>query len=318
MLELINTERRKAGVDPVALGTNAAAQLHAESMLDNCFSSHWGIDGMKPYMRYTLAGVHQSNGENISGSDYCITATSGYRALSGIEQEMAESMNGLVASPGHLKTILNPWYKKVNIGLAWDRYNLMLVQQFEGDHIVYAQSPIIDNGMLEMSGTVKNEAVFYGDRDLSIQIHYDPPPRILTRGQLSRTYCSNLGLRVAALRPPLTGNRYYPENDFVDMYSPCPDPYEIPKASDPPRSPGEAHRFWQEAYEASRLLEERSIVVPWVTALEFDAYEQFFSVKADLTEIVAERGSGVYTVLLWAFHDSGESVLVSEYSIFVE
>ncbi|MXY20302.1 MAG: hypothetical protein F4Y49_03085 [Dehalococcoidia bacterium] len=69
MLELINAERAKAGVGSVVLGDNIAAQLHAEAALENCFASHWGIDGLKPYMRYSLAGGYQSNGENGSGSD---------------------------------------------------------------------------------------------------------------------------------------------------------------------------------------------------------------------------------------------------------
>ena len=68
MLNLINEERRKAGVPEVTLGSNRAAQLHAEASLAGCFSSHWGMDGLKPYMRYTLAGGQQSNGENLSGS----------------------------------------------------------------------------------------------------------------------------------------------------------------------------------------------------------------------------------------------------------
>ena len=47
MLELINTQRDRAGLNPVTLGTNTAAQIHAEAALENCFSSHWGIDGIK-------------------------------------------------------------------------------------------------------------------------------------------------------------------------------------------------------------------------------------------------------------------------------
>ena len=43
MLELINAERQKVGLNAVVLGDNIAAQLHAESSLQNCFSSHWGV-----------------------------------------------------------------------------------------------------------------------------------------------------------------------------------------------------------------------------------------------------------------------------------
>lgn len=74
MLELINLERAKVGAPPVVLGDNIAAQLHAESALENCFTGHWGVDGLKPYMRYSLAGGYQSNGENASGLSYCIKA----------------------------------------------------------------------------------------------------------------------------------------------------------------------------------------------------------------------------------------------------
>ena len=80
MLELINEERENAGVGPVTMGNNFAAQLHAENALDACFGSHWGVDGLKPYMRYSLAGGYQSNGENGSGST---TASRHTKAIAG-------------------------------------------------------------------------------------------------------------------------------------------------------------------------------------------------------------------------------------------
>ena len=119
MLELVNAERVKAGVTPVMLGDNSAAQLHAESMLVNCFSSHWGIDGLKPYMRYTRAGGYQSNGENVYGGSYCIRERDGYRQRSGINHEISNGVDWLMTSPGHRRNILNPTHKKLNVGLAW-------------------------------------------------------------------------------------------------------------------------------------------------------------------------------------------------------
>ena len=124
MLQLINEERVRAGVAPVILGDNVAAQLHAESAMENCFSSHWGIDGLKPYMRYSLAGSYQSNGENAYGGNYCITAADGYGGLASIDEEIREAMEDWMDSPDHRANILRPWHKKVNIGLAWDRYNI--------------------------------------------------------------------------------------------------------------------------------------------------------------------------------------------------
>ena len=56
VLNLINEEREKSNLQPVALGSNQSAQDHAQSMMENNISGHWGLDGMLPYMRYTLAG----------------------------------------------------------------------------------------------------------------------------------------------------------------------------------------------------------------------------------------------------------------------
>ena len=156
MLELINRERTKAGLSPVELGTNLAAQIHAESSLENCTSSHWGVDGLKPYMRYSLAGGYQSNGENGHGLDYCITGREKYRAISNIEGEIREAMSGWMRSPGHRSNILDKWHKKVNIGLAWDRYNIVAYQHFEGDHVRYEALPTIEDGILSLEGTTKN------------------------------------------------------------------------------------------------------------------------------------------------------------------
>ena len=141
MLELINAERAKVGAPAVVLGDNIAAQLHAETSLENYSSSHWGVDGLKPYMRYSLAGGYQSNAENGSGSDYCITASDGYRANASIKQEIRETMAGWMRSQGHRRNILDPWHKKVNIGLAWDRYNTVMYQHFEGDYVEYQNMP---------------------------------------------------------------------------------------------------------------------------------------------------------------------------------
>ena len=317
MLELINEERIKAGASPVTLGDNIAAQLHAENSLANCFSSHWGVDGLKPYMRYSLAGGYQTNGENGSGSDYCIKASDRYRALSSIKVEVWEAMEGWMDSTDHRRNILDKWHKKVNIGLAWDKYNFTAVQHFEGGYVEYDQLPEISGGRLSFSGHTLNGLRFSGKRDLGLQIHYDPPPHSLTRGQVSRTYCYNSGLQIAAFRYPLTGNSFWTEDEFTKTYSPCPDPYSVSPNAPAPRSPEEARRFWQRAYDASQTRNEQTITVPWITASEWTARGTDFSVTADISHILAEYGPGVYTVMLWG-EIGGEDVPVSQYSIFYE
>ena len=317
MLELINSERTRADVPPVTLGNNIAAQLHAESSLANCFSGHWGADGLKPYMRYSLAGGYQANGENGSGSDYCIRASDGYRALGNIEAEIREMMEGWMNSPGHRRNILGKWHRKVNIGLAWDRYNMVGYQHFEGGFVQYDQLPRIMNGTLSMSGSTLNGLQFSRKEELGVQIYYDPPPHSLTRGQVSRTYCYDSGLQIAALSYPLTGNSTWTEDEFMDRYSPCPDPYDVSPEVPAPRSPDEAHGFWEQAYAASQTQRERTVTVPWVTASKWMARATDFSITANVSKLLSKYGPGVYTVLLWGEVD-GEDVPFSEYSIFHE
>ena len=315
MLSLINAERKKAGFGAVTLGDNIAAQLHAEAALENCFSSHWGVDGLKPYMRYSLAGGYQSNGENGSGLDYCIKASDGYRAKGRVEQRIEEAMDGWMRSPGHRRNILDPVHKRVNIGIAWDRYNTAMYQHFEGDYVEYQRRPGISSGVLSFSGTARNGVRFSEESDLGVQIYYDPPPQELARGQVARTYCYDNGRPVASLRWPLTGGYRWTASTFSKTYKPCPSPYDVAADSPAPRSPSEAHQAWREAYNASQSRRVQSLTVPWITASEWSAAGETFALKADIRRLLDQHGSGVYTVVVWG-DLGGAREVISEYAIF--
>lgn len=157
----------------------------------------------------------------------------------------------------------------------------------------------------------------FGEKtDLSVQIYYDPPPRDLTRGQVSRTYCYRLGIQVASLRPPVERGWRYRETAFPKTYRPCPDPYDVPSDTPGASSVDEALEFWEEAYDASRTLEEETIFVPWITASAWVANGQTFSVTANISDVLKEhRRGGVYTILVWGKND-GEDVVITEHSIF--
>ena len=306
VLDLINDERAKAGVDPVVLGDNNAAQLHAESSLANCFLSAWGVDGLKHYMRYSLAGGYQSLDGARYALGYCITASDRYRAID-IREEILEWINDTDSGD----KILDPLDKRVNIGLAWDTYNLRIVLQLEGDYVEYARLPTIENGILAVSGTVKNGAGFAGERDLGVQIYYDQPPQPLTRGQLTRTSCTDNGLQIAALRRPLSGNRFYTSHEITKTRRNCPDPYEVPADAPVPKSHDEA-RALRPTFSASLPL---SYTVPWITALEWTTSSDAFAVRADISDLLARHGNGVYSITVWGVID-GEDVVISRYSIF--
>ncbi len=310
MLELINIAREDAGVPPVALGDNDAAQLHAESALAHCFTSHWGIDGLKPYMRYSLAGGYQSNGENGSGANYCFGNE--YAPIEPIKDEIRYMMESWMGSPGHRDNILDKHHKKVNIGLAWDKYNAMAYQHFEGDHVHYASLPSIgSDGILSLSGTTKNGAEFESEEDLGISIWYDPPLHELTRGQLARTYVYSYDQWIASIRWPLTDGRSWGSDDDFSYTHTSLEPYHIP--ADVPAPPFEGDGDLSK--NASRYGVTQTITVRWLTASRWDVSDTAFSVTVDIRETLREHGEGVYSIVVWGPID-GEETIISEYSMF--
>lgn len=288
MLELINEARDNAGVPHIELGDNNAAQLHVEAALENCFFSHWGIDGLKPYMRYSLAGGYQSNGENGIGG-LCLKASDGYAALRSARWGVERAMRGLMGSPPHRGNILNKRHKKVNIGIAYDRYNIEIAQHFEGDYIEYDVLPVIVGGMLSFSGKTKNGVRFDEKEYMSVDLYYDPPPHTLTREDIAQTYAYCYGLKVAGFLKPIPRGWSYPSDKFDSDYTPCPgDPYGS-------------------NYE--------NVKGHYVIATEWVAGGTSFALKGDISKVLDKYGKGVYSVMVWGDID-GERAVISEYSIF--
>ena len=203
----------------------------------------------------------------------------------------------------------------VNVGLAWDEYNTAVVLQYEGDHVEYDRLPGIEDGILTMSGTVRNGVMFEEDRDLGIQLYYDPPPRPLTGGQIARTYCVDSGVQIASLRRPPGSGSFYSRDEYTKVHRPCPDPYEVSADTPAPASRAEARELWQAARDASQAREELMVTLPWITALDWVAEGEAFSVSADVKEVIDAYGSGVYRLVLWGPVD-GEASVISESAIF--
>ena len=309
MLALINEARIEAGLLAVVRGDNGAAQIHADHSLAKCISSHWSIDGLTPNMRYSLAGGYQSNNENVSGSDYCRLPNLGYSAISSVAEEVREAMRGWMDSPGHRANILKPRQRKVNIGLAWDRYNFVAVQQFEGDYIEYTVLPTLNGGVLSMEGKLKNGANLEHGDHFRVTISYHPPPRQLTQGQIARVYGSCLGRKVAFLS-------YGSAGTAESTWNPCLSPYDVSPDAPAPTSGNAAHALWEEArarYEA--LKESVPITVAKVRMSRWELDGDRFAISADLGDVLETHGPGVYEVTVFGVLD-GNADLISEYSIF--
>ena len=315
-LTLINDARSNTNLNKLTLDTNPAAQSHAEQSRAHCTRGHWGPDGTKPYMRYTLAGGEQYSAENVFAIDFCPENLDQYRLETPTEQ-IDFAMDRFLDSPGHRQNILNPHHRKVGIGLTYRPPTIWFVQLFVGDYIEYETKPNVDSGVLTLSGQTKNGANI-SQASPSLTIYYDPPTQPLSRGQLSRTYCYNNGLRIARIRPPPgPGSSYVDDEPSIEVTAgQCPNPYAIPPDSPPPMSNDEAHKNWQKARDSSQTMLKRQLTLPSITATKWCVTSDSFAVSADISDLLTQHGDGVYTIVLWA-EINGEDVPISEYSIFI-
>ena len=319
MLQLTNQEREKAGVPPVRLGTNPAAQLHAEAALEGCYSSHWDRWGLKPNHRYTITGGTGAEGENGSGSSYCIREGENYRAIQSMREDVAETVQGWMESPGHRRNLLDPAHTVLNVGIVHDRYNTVMAQQFSSDYVTYQVKPFIDGtGILRLEATSDRATFNIGDT-VNIQIYYDPPPRNLSRSQLAHTYALCNGRAVGWIVEPLTGGWSHtgPAVTIDTREHRCVDPYHTDPNRPAPDSNAEAHQAWADAKAQSEAAPPITTKEIRIIADRMEKSANHIVVEADLNQILQENGPGIYEVIIWGrpAHMS-ESTPLSTQAIF--
>ena len=213
--------------------------------------------------------------------------------------------------------MLNPSYRKVNIGLAWDRNAFKAVQHFEGDYVELTLLPAIRGGELTLEGRLEEEYEFDGIYPLIAFIIHDPRPRTLTIEELIQTSCYSHGEVIAAVIPPsplLRAGHEYTET----MEGPqCTDPYRTVSDQERPETREEMERAWTERRERSKRMGETKFSIRVVKAQELEVEGREFRIRAGLQDLLDEHGPGVYTVDLLAELDGSDGLeAISEYSIF--
>lgn len=118
MLDLVNEERTKKGLQPLQADTalTALARKHSKDMFAKGYFSHYTGEGEDPFARMQEANIHfLAAGENLA-----------------LAQTLHTAHNGLMHSPGHRANILNPDFRNVGIGIIdGGIYGLMISQEFK-------------------------------------------------------------------------------------------------------------------------------------------------------------------------------------------
>lgn len=181
-LDRINEDRTEFGLKPVELSDNRAAQVHAEDVLKTRFISHWMTNGEKPYMTYTrfggLGAVSQNVGisgyaddyEGCSSGNYYCEKIDPYKDIDTHQYTMMYE-DKVCCDNGHRDNILDPHHTHVSIGIAYDDYIFVVVQNFEDNYIDFERSLTNDDRNVLLQGTIPPDTAF-----LTIYVGYDETP----------------------------------------------------------------------------------------------------------------------------------------------
>ncbi len=117
MLELVNTERRAAGLEPLRPDPELAqvARAHSRDMLARGYFSHYSPEGddLRDRLRRGRVGYLRA-GENLA-----------------LAPTLHSAHNGLMHSPGHRANILRPQFGRLGVGiLDAGAHGLMVTQAF--------------------------------------------------------------------------------------------------------------------------------------------------------------------------------------------
>ena len=275
-LGLVNRDRADHGLPPLAMGSNLAAQLHADDMLTYEYLGHWWVDGRKPYMVCTSTGGTSYVAENAAFDGWTSQRWRESRcdallvtcSLPVPDEAVQDAERGMMyddahADWGHRDNILRATHRAVSFGIAWNGRLLTFVQHFEGGDVEGSGLELTSEGVLSLSLRKRAPGIEIAG---VVSVYYDPPPEPRSPveiGALDR-YCVGGGFTtecaqptVRVLAPPGAG-RFYPDLGAGEIVA----------------------SGWRE------------------TPLEFE-------LRADLGALAQEPG--VYTVQVW--RDSGLSTL---------
>ena len=235
-LQLINIDRVNHGVNPVVLGTNPAAQMHAQDMLEHDYFGHWWINGMKPYMVYSVTGGSSYVAENAATDGWTLRRWREkdcdsflVRCVVPKPKEAIEELHWSMmyddadSDWGHRDNILDEGHRAVNIGIAFNNRRVTFIQHFEGGDVEALEPPsLAKDGTFTLTFLKVQSGLDIGR---VASIYYDPLPVPMTAAQIDSldSYClgggatTRCGDPVVRILPPPGPGRYYAQLDANEV-----------------------------------------------------------------------------------------------------
>jgi uncharacterized protein YkwD len=227
LLSLANRERAQAGVGSLKPDEFACkiAEKHAIEMAQNNFLSHWGLDGRKPYHRYSFGGGTEATSENDAATDHDGPIASEEMEANVIQ--MHKSMHGEVPpNDGHRQTILAPHHTHVGFGMATRGFHVRLCELYVARYVNIDPYSVIKPPRSEFlfSGQLMN--LNYSVEGIDVFYEPLPTPPKLSWLQIPRPY--GLPQDRDSLMPRLPANTYYDDGTSGTIDFPSRGRFRVP------------------------------------------------------------------------------------------
>jgi uncharacterized protein YkwD len=176
LLERINRDRARHGVAPVAYEPRAAlvGDLFCAEAARAGTRGHWDAAGRAPYLRWGQAGgvdYHAQNAASFSSSGGSLSLPILDLLLERHEAMMAEQP----PDDGHRRTILDPLFTHVGIGIGTDRGEFRMTEEFTRVAFEWVEVP---RGPLPPGATATLAAKALRGWEIGlVEIRHEPPPR---------------------------------------------------------------------------------------------------------------------------------------------
>ncbi|HEV7427549.1 MAG TPA: CAP domain-containing protein [Thermoanaerobaculia bacterium] len=175
-VRLINRDRAKFGLAPVQLDAQVSviADAYCRAQIRNGTTGHFTTDGQAPYMRYSFAGGNDGLSENAAAwsANYGFSDSALYDMMRRSEAAM---MAEVAPHDGHRKTILDPAATHVGIGLAWEKGEFRLTQEFTRHYVEWTR-PLPRRVTNAQPVLCSGRAVKGYDIE-AITVHHEPLPQ---------------------------------------------------------------------------------------------------------------------------------------------
>jgi uncharacterized protein YkwD len=217
IFERINRDREAHGVPPVHYEPRAAL-VGDRFCLDAAttgVSGHWDLQGRAPYLRWGLAGGVDFHAQNAAAF-----SMSGGRFTRPLRDLMLEAHAAMMAEvppeDGHRRTILDPSFTHVGIGLAEVEGEARLTEEFTRVAFEWMETPA--------APLRAGQRASFAGRPIKgwsvglVEVRFEPPPKPLTLLELGRRRSYGYPAVVRTLLPAVPVPRGYLPATRGDFY----------------------------------------------------------------------------------------------------